>query len=280
MKRSSSENGECSRITQPQKRNRTRSGTVEGRVDLDRLDCPICYQPFTVPIFQCDNGHVVCGVCRPNLNLDKCPFCALPIGNNRCRAMESILESVTVPCRNAHLGCTKYVPYGREESNHEKEHCKFSQCSCPEAELEHCKHTGVYNEIYFHYMVYHLLKDDCFFTFGESKKVRMLISEKSLVLKTLLRSLMFVMQCIREPNGVYVMISFLAPTSPEVEKFSYRLSYSYNGEETHTHGPLEMKNVLKVSFQIPQEKEDAMFLPNRFLRGDELELELCIKEVV
>ncbi|CAA7032668.1 unnamed protein product [Microthlaspi erraticum] len=274
MKRSS-EDGDGSRIIQPQKRNRTRSGTV----DLDRLDCPICSKPFTVPIFQCDNGHVICDSCRPKVI--KCPFCALPMGNNRCRGMESILESVTVPCRNADLGCTKYVPYGREKSNHEKEHCKFSLCSCPEAELENCKHTGFYNDMFFsHYRAYHLIKEDCFFTFGESKNVRMLISEKSLVLTTLLRSLMFVMQCIRERNGVYVMVSFVAPLSPEVEKFSYRLSYSYNGKETHTHGPVEMKNVLKVSFQIPQEEKDAMFLPNRFLRGDELELELCIKEVV
>lgn len=54
-------------------------------------------------------------------------FCALPIGDKRCRAMEKVFESISIPC--SVLGCTKNVCYG-ELSAHEKE-WKLSLCSCP-----------------------------------------------------------------------------------------------------------------------------------------------------
>ncbi|EFH44914.1 hypothetical protein ARALYDRAFT_916206 [Arabidopsis lyrata subsp. lyrata] len=86
MKRSSEDGN-----TQSPKRQRTRSetGTL---LDLDVLDCPICYEPLTIPLFQCDNGHVACRFCWPKLG-KKCPACVLPIGNKRCIAMESVLKS-------------------------------------------------------------------------------------------------------------------------------------------------------------------------------------------
>ncbi|EFH46842.1 hypothetical protein ARALYDRAFT_915960 [Arabidopsis lyrata subsp. lyrata] len=43
--------------------------------------------------------------------------------------MESVLESVFVPCQNAELGCTKNVSYGKQ-SSHDPE-CIFSRCTCP-----------------------------------------------------------------------------------------------------------------------------------------------------
>ncbi|KAL1226043.1 E3 ubiquitin-protein ligase SINA-like 7 [Cardamine amara subsp. amara] len=242
-------------------------------IDLDVLDCPICYEPLTIPTFQCDIGHVACKFCWPKLK--RCPLCALPIGNKRCIAVESALERRIVPCRNSKLGCTKNVPYGRD-STHEKEYCRFSLCSCPE--IDECKYTGSYKDLLFHYLTSHMLKPNCFFTFGESRNVRMNINDKVLVLVTLRKTLLFTVQCFRETNGVYVAVNCIAPLAPEiVEKFSYRISYSFNGE-THSHEVAEMKRILGVSFQIPQEK-NLMFVSNSFLSGEVLEMELCISEV-
>ncbi|CAD5333337.1 unnamed protein product [Arabidopsis thaliana] len=119
-------------------------------LDFDVLDCPICCEPFTIPIFQCDNGHLACSSCCPKLS-NKCPACTLPVGHSRCRAMESVLASVFVSCRNAKFGCTKKVCYGKE-SAHEKE-CIFSQCSCPELD---CNYTGSYKDLYEHYGTHHI----------------------------------------------------------------------------------------------------------------------------
>lgn len=46
--------------------------------------------------------------------------CASPIGHIRCRAMETVIESVFLPCINAKLGCAKKVPF-LNESTHKKD---------------------------------------------------------------------------------------------------------------------------------------------------------------
>uniref|UniRef100_A0A0D3E845 RING-type domain-containing protein n=1 Tax=Brassica oleracea var. oleracea TaxID=109376 RepID=A0A0D3E845_BRAOL len=78
-----------------QKRQRTDDKIRSATLDLEVLDCPICTEPLIAPIFQCDNGHTVCSICCPKLR-NKCPFCALPIGDKRCRAMEKVFESISL----------------------------------------------------------------------------------------------------------------------------------------------------------------------------------------
>ncbi|KAL1206998.1 E3 ubiquitin-protein ligase SINA-like 7 [Cardamine amara subsp. amara] len=103
------------------------------------------FLPVIEPIEMCDNGHVACSCCCPKLS-NKCPACASSIGQIRCRAMESVLESIFVPCRNEKLGCTQNVSYVKE-STHAKE-CYFSPCSCP---VQDCDYTGSYKDLYSHY---------------------------------------------------------------------------------------------------------------------------------
>ena len=42
-------------------------------------ECPVCYEMMAPPqrIFQCSNGHLICGGCRPRL--EGCPKCRKPI---------------------------------------------------------------------------------------------------------------------------------------------------------------------------------------------------------
>ncbi|KAG2307398.1 hypothetical protein Bca52824_027146 [Brassica carinata] len=61
---------------------------------------------------NCENGHFGCSSCCPKLSY-KCPTCALPTGRSRCKAMESVVESVCLPCLNAKFGCPENLSYGK-----------------------------------------------------------------------------------------------------------------------------------------------------------------------
>ncbi|EOA17204.1 hypothetical protein CARUB_v10005477mg [Capsella rubella] len=255
-----------------QKKQRTEDKTRPAMLDFDVFDCPICSEPLTIPIFQCDNGHLACSSCCPKLS-NKCPACTLPIGRIRCRAMESILESILIPCPNATFGCTKNVSYGKE-STHVKE-CAFSQCSCP---VPGCNYNGSYKDLYAHYILFsHPIEYiNLPLKFDNSFIFRMEISKKILILRGLVKKLVFVVQCFKEPYGVYVTISCIAPSAPEVGKFSYHLSYIVDGYSMTFKSP-EVKRVLEVSLETP--REDFMLIPNSFLRGEMLDMKFRIKEL-
>ncbi|KAL6213249.1 hypothetical protein ACLB2K_012696 [Fragaria x ananassa] len=45
--------------------------------DPRAFDCPICFEPLTIPVFQCDdNGHIACCNCSSKIN--RCPSCCSP----------------------------------------------------------------------------------------------------------------------------------------------------------------------------------------------------------
>ncbi|EOA17151.1 hypothetical protein CARUB_v10005419mg [Capsella rubella] len=241
-------------------------------LDLEILDCPICYEALATPIFQCDNGHIACSVCCPKLR-NKCSICALPIGHSRCRAMESVLESILILCTNANFGCTKTVSYG-DKSNHEKE-CVFSQCSCPALG---CDHASSYDDLFLHYIMTHMdmeiepVKFSCDISFA----VLLRISDKVRVFREFEEGLLFVVQCFKEPCGVFVTVRCIAPSAPKVGEFSYHLSYAVDGYSMAFKSP-EVKRVLEVSFEIP--RENFLLIPNSLLRGETLDMKVCIKKL-
>lgn len=85
------------------------------------------------------------------------------------------------------------------------------------------------------------------------------------------------LQCFRKPYGVYVTVSCIAPPAPEVKKFAYDISYTTADGHTVVYKSLEVKRVLKVSYEIPQ--DNLMFIPHNSLRGESLELKLCVMEL-
>ncbi|XP_010444133.1 PREDICTED: E3 ubiquitin-protein ligase SINA-like 11 [Camelina sativa] len=252
-----------------QKRQRTENETRSAKLsDLDVLDCPVCFEPLTVPTFQCDDGHLVCSLCLAKVS-NKCPGpgCDLPIGNKRCIPMEKVIEAAFVPCRNAEFGCTNSFSYGKV-SSHEKE-CNYSQCSCPNLD---CNYIGSYTSIYSHYISSHLYENmTC--SFRSSALVRININEKVLVLYEDMEKLLFVVQCFREKQGVYVTLRSIASSTPK-EKISYWLSCNVDGHTLAYKSP-EMKRFLEVSsHQIPE--ESYIFFPNSLLCGEMLEMSLSI----
>ncbi|PHT83246.1 hypothetical protein T459_11689 [Capsicum annuum] len=113
--------------------------------DPDVLDCPICLEHLSVPVFQCENGHIACASCCIKI-ANKCPSCCWPIGYNRCRAIEKVLESVKVSCMNKSYGCKEVLSYSKK-TVHENT-CIYVPCSCP---FRGCDFVGAATKVYAHF---------------------------------------------------------------------------------------------------------------------------------
>ncbi|CAG5018235.1 unnamed protein product [Parnassius apollo] len=57
----------------------------------DLLQCPVCYEIPTGQIFQCNEGHHVCGRCK--VRLDVCPVCRALFFGTRNYAMEELIAN-------------------------------------------------------------------------------------------------------------------------------------------------------------------------------------------
>ncbi|AES99099.1 putative aminoacyltransferase, E1 ubiquitin-activating enzyme [Medicago truncatula] len=92
------------------------------------LDCCNCSQPLTIPVFQCDNGHIFCSTCYPKLG-NKRHKCSLRISSKRCKAIENLLLSIEMSCPNVNHGCNEKIScIGKRK--HEEE-CIHVPCCCP-----------------------------------------------------------------------------------------------------------------------------------------------------
>lgn len=112
------------------KRRKVAAAAADVTMDLDVLDCPVCFHPLRPPVFQCTVGHTICSSCHDKLS-DKCHFCSLPTVYNRCHMVEHVIESIKVACSNCNHGCTARINYYQKE-DHEKG-CPHAPCFCPEA---------------------------------------------------------------------------------------------------------------------------------------------------
>ncbi|CAD5222555.1 unnamed protein product [Bursaphelenchus xylophilus] len=70
---------------------------------LNQLECPVCYQYCTPPVFQCKNGHLLCNCCLENVR--NCPLCRQPHGVNRALALEKMIDMFQFPCEYRSRGC-------------------------------------------------------------------------------------------------------------------------------------------------------------------------------
>ncbi|EOA25740.1 hypothetical protein CARUB_v10019102mg, partial [Capsella rubella] len=114
-------------------------------VDQDVFECPVCCEPLKIPIYQCVSGHLACTPCWERIE-NICPSCQKLVGRQlRCRAMEKVLEVVTVSCPYAIYGCKEIISYANL-SRHE-EMCLFAHYSCP---MGGCNYTGFIKDLHKH----------------------------------------------------------------------------------------------------------------------------------
>ena len=71
--------------------------------DENPWTCTICWDELGGAIYQCPEGHLLCGSCSGNVKLTRCGVCRSPLGQRiRARAVEEFLSNVVLRCR---FGC-------------------------------------------------------------------------------------------------------------------------------------------------------------------------------
>ena len=96
---------------------------------LDLIQCPVCFMVETDDgIFNCANGHVVCGKCRPKVKW--CPVCREPSMERspfceRLAKLAKLKDETRVSCTYADFGCRSLMAQ-RDMLEHEKK-CVFWQ---------------------------------------------------------------------------------------------------------------------------------------------------------
>lgn len=175
--------------------------------DPEVLDCPICYNPLTSPVFQCKNGHIACSSCCTTL-VNKCPICCSKIGY-RNRAIEKVLETTKVKCKFAKYGCNEALNYNKKR-DHEKR-CSHVSCFCP---LTDCDFTGSSSQLYQHFSNEHknsavqFLYNNCFgITLKATDQYHILQEKKD--------GILFILNNSKgnEHLGNAITITCIAPTS-------------------------------------------------------------------
>lgn len=184
-------------------------------MDLDVLDCPVCFHPLRPPIFQCTVGHTICSSCHDKLP-DKCLFCSLPTVYNRCHMVEHVIESVKVACSNGNHGCTARITYYQKE-DHEKG-CQHAPCFCPK---KGCSFSGPTTKLLDHFSSkhkWHFFKVTYKKVFG----IRFQVGTTALLGED---GHMFLVNMILEPLGGVISVSCVQPHIT-ASKFKCRLTVS------------------------------------------------------
>ena len=97
----------------------------------DVLECVICLEfPRTTPIYQCDNGHVLCNTCHGRVT--DCPTCRGRLGKVRCLAMEKVLAKFPLPCKFNQYGCSVILEQKQLQQHEQICCCKPASCPLPD----------------------------------------------------------------------------------------------------------------------------------------------------
>lgn len=222
----------------------------------DKFEC-------TCMAIQCENGHVTCSSCSTKIS-NKCPSCSMPIGYNRCRAIERVLDSVRVECQNRRYGCKETVSFACK-----KEHemtCIYSPCSCP---CPDCIFSSSSKKLCQHFSREHKNYAKCFqynctfsFTFHFAEKFILLQEENNGVL--------FILYNEAGLIGNLVTLSCIWPSSftgfccvivAKIEGTSLQFQSIIEGTRARVNDPS-----LKRSFIIPTD----------FIDCGQLKLSICI----
>ncbi|CAL4957871.1 unnamed protein product [Urochloa decumbens] len=187
-------------------------------VELDVLDCPVCFEPLRPPIFQCAVGHLICSSCFGKLlNPKKCHHCCCTSGYNRCHGIEKIIGSIQVPCSNTRYGCSMKTNY-YERGDHETT-CPHAPCFCPDTGCSFSGSTGMLQE---HFIDEHKWPSTkfrygwCFYT-NIKEGIHVISGEDGQL---------FLLNVASEPFGCVISVFCVQPHDTD-PKFRCALSFSY-----------------------------------------------------
>ncbi|CAI9758427.1 unnamed protein product [Fraxinus pennsylvanica] len=168
------------------------------------LKCPVCRDPLSLPVFQCMNGHIECAFCC-DMGDNVCRKCSLPIGQNRCRAMEKVLESLKISCRNQKYGCKETVCYSKKLDHDNK--CVYQPCFCP---LIECGYVGSSKCLYRHFKLYHSNSSKQFL-FDSVIHIALEMNEKEIFLQERTEGIIFILKRFFVDDGSLIKICCIQP---------------------------------------------------------------------
>ncbi|KAL8472682.1 hypothetical protein ACS0TY_029774 [Phlomoides rotata] len=205
-----------------EEQNRGPSGPLSMTLaDPDLLDCPICFEPLSSPVYQCENGHTACGSCCTTILKNKCSNCCLPIGTIRCRAIEKVVVSVRVTCQYMPYGCAEMFSYSKKVA-HEKA-CNYVPLSCP---CIGCDFVGISKCLYDHFPWKH--KDfSRQFYFNTQVFIGVSSTDNHVILREGRKGVLFILNRCNETIGSCFNVVCLAPPASE-NRYSYELTASEN----------------------------------------------------
>lgn len=131
---------------------------------LSDLECPVCFQYMTSPIYMCDRGHSICNKCKVKI-LD-CPTCRHQLRDSRNYTLEKISEHVMYPCKFKSDGCN-FLSKIQELSIHENS-CTASKATlrkflCLFQSINSCQWEGPINDFFEHLIASH---SRCYYAMG------------------------------------------------------------------------------------------------------------------
>ncbi|GFP95585.1 E3 ubiquitin-protein ligase sina-like 7 [Phtheirospermum japonicum] len=155
--------------------------------------------------------------------MNKCSNCRCPIGTIRCRALEKVLESVRVPCRNVSYGCKATSSYNKK-LDHEKA-CECAPCSCP---YTNCDYVGMSKFLYFHFAQAHS-QSSRQFSFDSAISISMGPNQMQVFLQERNHNTLFILNRTIKSLGDLVRVICAAPASTE-GSFLYDLTAVIDGD--------------------------------------------------
>ncbi|KAL2896501.1 E3 ubiquitin-protein ligase SINA-like 10 [Bienertia sinuspersici] len=162
------------------------------------------------------------------------PSCCGKIGNNRCRAIEKVIESVRVSCCYSRYGCKETISYCKKHEH--EENCSYAPCSCP---FPDCLFRGSPRRLASHICKEHddLVKrfryNSLFSVFlGMDEEILVLLEEREGTLFILNHGNTTAIRCI-DPNlssgrFAYDLVSKGGGTSLKFQSFTHHITGKFN----------------------------------------------------
>jgi len=220
---------------------------------------------YSFVAIQCDNGHIVCSTCCVKLE-SKCRKCLLNIGLKRCKAIENILQSMEISCRNEKYGCGETISYNRNRK-HEEE-CIHEPCYCP---FSGCDFVASSELLSSHFSHKHGDSQNKF-SYGHSFIVSLNSNDETIVLQEKNDGQLFILKNITMLLGTAVNICSIGPKSSETKYSCNILAWSQMSElEFHAFA----KNVQRVTLKTLS--SEFLVIPIGF--SEPLEIKICIRSV-
>lgn len=251
------------------------------------LECPVCYENITPPIYQCKEGHLVCNDCRKSCR--KCPTCRGPLGNIRNRALEQCVANVKVSCKFKELGCHCKILLSK--ANNHAENCLYRPYKCPRSR-SNCKWEGQLHEVVDHLLTRHnmnvteetqignepLIINE---TYSNPDGIKNAVWEGPIVKVNKLKDSdeetvdeNFIIHFEQKPNGQYVSFVRYIGSHQNANKYRYKICCTRHGRKLEWTGiPKSIrssaKDIMSVSDCLVIEKNMYVFkieFKNNFVR--------------